>query len=139
MGWVCTVEFPLCVFLPFIIHASSFSKLLFGTHSGTNNIIYVLWLLLLLYLPSLYWQETRVLLVFWNPNGVQKLSFSFWERHPLSWNVIVNCTVINGVLVLKISLSQWLKYQSVPLAFSGKSHWKSRRLWHVPEVWTMGR
>lgn len=60
MGWVCT-EFPLCVFLPFIIHASSFSKLLFGTHSG-DNIIYVLWLGYST-LSSLYWQETRVLLV----------------------------------------------------------------------------
>lgn len=54
-------------------------------------------------------------------------------------NVIVNCTVINGVLVLKISLSQWLKYQSVPLAFSGKSHWKSRRLrtrsWSLENQW----
>ena len=47
----------------------------------------------------------------------------FLRRHLLSaGNAIVNCTVINGVLVLKIFLSQRLKYQSVPLAFSGESH-----------------
>lgn len=43
-------------------------------------------------------------------NGVQKSSFSFWERHLLSaGNAIINCTVINGVLVFKIFLSQCMK------------------------------